>query len=306
MKVKHRESIIDWAVLIFIGCIWGSSFILMKIGARAYTTMGVSSLRMFFAGMTMIPFFFSIYRKFDKKTIFWMFVSAMLGSAIPSIFYAYSASKMDSNINGIINSLTPVFTMIVGMVWLKYKVSRWSIAGVMVGFLGIILLFLQRKTIFEQSQYAIFPLIATMMYGVNMNIVKVKLSHLDSIDILKGVFGILGILYIPLVIYLGVFSNIHFSSFSFEFWKSSPIADVQTMNSLTAMFLNGVVGSLMASLIFYFLLKRTNALFASMNTYIIPLMSIFWGYIDGESISWMHFVSLFIIMSGVYLVSKKK
>ncbi len=303
---KTKVEAIQWITLFLLGSIWGSSFMLMKIGTRAFSTIEVSSLRMFFGGILALPFLGVIMIKYDRKILFWMFVSAMLGSAIPSLFYAYSASRMDSNLNGVINSLTPLFTLIVGILWLKYKTNLISLIGIFIGFFGVLILFTQKSTTYAQAQYAIFPLIATMMYGVNMNIVKIKLSHLPSRDILLGVFGILGCIYLPIVLYLGVFEHTDLHKFSITFWITSLDAVSQKMKSLEAMLLLGFIGSLAASFIFYMLLKRTNALFASTNTYLIPLMSIFWGYLDGESIGWGHFVSLLIILLGVYIVSVRK
>ena len=303
---KTKVSPIQWFTLFLLGAIWGSSFILMKIGTRSFSTFELSSLRMFFGGFLALPFLIPIFRKYDKSILFWMFVSAMLGSAIPSILFSYSASKMDSNLNGVINSLTPLFTLIVGIIWLRYKTSLLSLVGIGVGFFGVLMLFTQKQTTFTQAQYAIFPLLATMMYGVNMNIVKVKLSHLPSVDILKGIFGMLGWLYLPIIIYLGVFHDLDFSHFSFDFWIQDSAPSIQKMKSIEAMFILGVLGSFIASFVFYRLLKQTNALFASTNTYLIPLMSIFWGYMDGELITWIHFMSLFIILLGVYLVSLRK
>ena len=168
------------------------------------------------------------------------------------------------------------------------------------------MLFTQKNTTFTQAQYAVFPLLATMMYGINMNIVKVKLSHLPSIDILKGVFGILGWLSLPIALYLGVLNDLDFSQCSFNFWVSNSDTTIQKMKSIEAMFILGFIGSFIASLVFYRLLKQTNALFASTNTYLIPLMSIFWGFMDGEMITWVHFASLLIILFGVYLVGKNR
>lgn len=303
---KTKVSPAQWLTLFLLGAIWGSSFILMKIGTRSFTTFELSSLRMFFGGFLALPFLFSIIRQYDKSVLFWMLVSAMLGSAIPSILFSYSASKMDSNINGVINSLTPLFTLIIGIIWLRYKTSLLSLVGIGIGFFGVLMLFTQKQSTYTQAQYAIFPLLATMMYGVNMNIVKVKLSHLPSIDILKGVFGMLGWLYLPIAIYLGTFNELDFSQVSFDFWIHNADPTIQKMKALEAMIILGVLGSFIASLVFYRLIKQTNALFASTNTYLIPLMSIFWGYMDGELITWIHFISLLIILIGVYMVSMKK
>lgn len=289
-----------------LGAIWGSSFILMKIGTRAFNTWEVSALRMFFAGALAIPFFYKIVKQYPKSTLGWMWISAMLGSAIPSLFYAYSAKRMDSNLNGVINSLTPLFTLVVGVIWLKYKVNRLTLLGVFIGFMGIVLLFTQKGTTLHQAQYAIFPLIATAMYGVNMNIVKVKLGHLPSFDILRGVFGMLGLMYLPIIIALGVFNGLEWNNIPLDFWMPQANNSTQKMSSLLAMLILGMVGSLFASFIFYHLLKKTNALFASTNTYLIPLMSIFWGFMDGEAIGAMHFVSLGIVLVGVYIVSLRR
>lgn len=303
---NHKVSIYQWLTLFLLGGVWGSSFILMKIGARAYSTIEVSSLRMFFGGVLVMPFLFYILKKYDRKIILWMCVSALLGSAIPSLFYSYSAKRMDSNLNGVINSLTPLFTLLVGVVWLKNRVSNLSLAGIVVGFLGIVLLFTHKGATMHQANYAIFPLLATMMYGINMNIVKVKLSHLPSQDILLGVFSIIGWVYLPIILYLDVFRGIDWSIVHLNFWEKTTSIELQRVQSLIALIILGVVGSMAASFLFYRLLKRTSALFASTNTYLIPLMSIFWGYMDGESIGWTHFVSLVIILIGVFLVSKRK
>lgn len=303
---SSKVGLVNWLILFFLGAVWGSSFILLKIGTRYYSYTEVAAIRMFFGGMVMIPFFYEIWKKYDRKTIQWMAISALLGSGIPAFLYAYSASKMDSNINGVINSLTPIFTLIVGVVWLRNRMSILTLLGLIIGFIGVLLLFTQKGVTVHQSRYAIFPLIATMMYGINMNVVKVKLGHLPAMDILKGVFSILGILFTPLVLIWSVFRGVDISLFSIRFWEISASASEQQIRSMTALFIVGALGSLFASYLFYILVRNTNALFSSMNTYLIPLTAILWGWLDGEFIGWIHFVSLLLILLGVYLVSKRK
>lgn len=306
-KVKSEKvSFRNWFILFFLGSIWGSSFILLKIGSRSFDTIDLAAGRMFFASIILLPFLLSIVRKYDRKIVFWMFFSALVGSTIPAFLYSFSASRMDSNVNGVINSLTPIFTLVVGMIWLRNPTSKLSILGVVIGFIGVIILITQRNVSTEQNKFALFPLAATILYGINMNVVKVKLGHLPSIDILKGVFGFIALIFAPIVIYNGVLNNIDFSLWSPQFWIHSDITEVQKMNSLTAIVFLGLIGTLFASWLFYLLMKSTNALFASMNTYLMPLMAIFWGWLDGEPIGWPHFISLFVILIGVYLVSKRK
>ena len=261
---------------------------------------------MFFASIILLPFLLSIVQKYDRRIVFWMFFSALVGSTIPAFLYSFSASRMDSNINGVINSLTPIFTLVVGMIWLRNPTSKLSILGVVIGFIGVIILITQRQVSTEQNKFALFPLAATILYGINMNVVKVKLGHLPSTDILKGVFGFIALIFTPIIIYNGVLNDLDFSLWTPQFWIHSDIPDVQKMNSLTAIVFLGLIGTLFASWLFYLLMKSTNALFASMNTYLMPLMAIFWGWLDSEPIGWPHFISLFVILIGVYLVSKRK
>lgn len=303
---KHKIGIANWFVLFLLGGIWGSSFILMKIASRSLTPLEISALRMGFAGIFVFYPFIKLLLRIRLKVYMWILVAALMGSGFPSILFAISSSKIDSNINGVINSLTPVFTLAISLLWVRQKTSKLSILGLIIGFSGVLILLLQRRMGASNIYYTILPIIATAMYGFNINLVKEKLSQLPSLDILAGVFGTMILVTVPYLIYKGTFDSFSWHHIQFNFWEASENYSQQYTNSIVATFILGAFGSAFSSYIFYFLLKRTNVLFSSMNTYLIPLMSIFWGYLDGESIGWIHFVSLIIILTGVYMVSKRK
>jgi len=303
---KHKIGWTNWLVLFLLGGIWGSSFILMKIAARSLDAYEIAALRMSFAGIFVLYPFFCLIRRIRLKIFLWIVTAALLGSGIPSIFFGIASSKIDSNINGVINSLTPIFTLAFSLIWIKQKTSKLSILGLFIGLFGVMILLFQRSMSTENIYFAIFPLLATCMYGMNINLVKEKLSQLPSMDILAGVFGTMILIALPYLVYRGTFLGFDWSMIQFNFWHLSDNYTQQHVNSIVATFILGAMGSAFSSYIFYFLLKRTNALFSSMNTYLIPLMSIFWGYLDGESIGWIHFLSLIIILTGVYLVSKRR
>jgi drug/metabolite transporter (DMT)-like permease len=302
---KHKVGIANWFVLFLLGGIWGSSFILMKIASRSLGPLEISALRMSFAGIFILYPFYKLIIKIRFKLYLWIVVAALFGSGVPSILFALSSSKIDSNINGVINSLTPIFTLVVSIIWLRQKTSTLSILSLFIGLSGVLLLIFQRNMSAGNIQYALLPLIATAMYGVNINLVKEKLSALPSMDILAGVFGTMILIALPYLIYKGTFLPFSFYHLQVNFWTISENYTQQYTNAIVATFILGTLGSAFSSFIFYYLLKRTNALFSSMNTYLIPLMSIFWGYLDGEAIGWIHFVSLLIILGGVWGVSKR-
>lgn len=302
---KHRVGLANWLVLFLLGGIWGSSFILMKIASRSLEPIEIASMRMFFSGIFLLYPFYKLIQTIRLKTYLWIVLAGLLGSGLPSILFSFAAGKIDSNINGVINSLTPVFTLAFSIIWLKQKTSKLSILGLFIGLSGVLLLIFQRSFNSESVQFAIFPLLATAMYGLNINMVKEKLHNLTSMEILAGVFGTMIIIAFPYLIYKGTFQPFSFNHLQFNFWSLSDDYTQQYTNAIVATFILGTLGSAFSSYIFYFLLKRTNALFSSMNTYLIPLMSIFWGFLDGESIGWIHAVSLVVILSGVWMVSKK-
>jgi drug/metabolite transporter (DMT)-like permease len=303
---KPKIGLINWLVLFLLGAIWGSSFILMKIASRSLEPIEISALRMSFAGIFILVPFYKLIKQTRLKTYLWIVLAALLGSGLPSILFALASSKIDSNINGVVNSLTPIFTLAFSILWLKQKTSKLSILGLFIGLFGVLLLIFQKGISSGNLQYAILPLLATAMYGLNINVVKEKLTQLPSMDILAGVFGTMIIIAVPYLIFKETLQPFSWNHLKFNFWSISENYTQQYTNAIVATVILGVFGSAFSSYIFYFLLKRTNALFSSMNTYLIPLMSIFWGFLDGESIGWIHLVSLVVILTGVWLVSKRR
>ena len=306
MKKQKNQDILNWFILFLLGFVWGSSFILMKIGAKVLDGFQIAAIRNSVAGLSVLPIFIYYFRKYSKKTLLFFVVCALLGNGIPSILYGFSAKLIDSNINGVINSLTPIFTLLFGIIIWKYQVSKWSILGTFVGFVGVFMLFFNKEFHLDKYWHIFLPLVSTVMYGANTNLVKKYLSHLPSIQMLAGVFGVMSI---PALVYL-IFSNtlaqIDFQYFNLHFWEYSNNPTIQFHNAFLSIFLLGFMNSLLSSLLFYYFLKRTTVIFAAMTTYLIPITSIFWGYVDHEAIGWLHLLSLATILSGVALVGRKK
>jgi drug/metabolite transporter (DMT)-like permease len=211
---------------------------------------------------------------------------------------------MDSNVSGVINALTPIFTLIVGFVLFQKKPSKLAILGIFLGFLGVFMIIASRGFSSVNLIVAGLPLVSTFFYGINTNLMKEKIPHLTSIQMLSCFYGILFIPSIFFLMYNDTFRGVSLIDFSPCFWHVTGSLASQKMNSIVAVLTLGVVGTTATSLIFYFLLKRTNILFATMTTFLIPIVSLFWGYIDGELISLLQIISLITILSGVYLVSR--
>jgi drug/metabolite transporter (DMT)-like permease len=286
------NKLINWCLFLLLTIIWGSSFILMKHSKEELTASQIAALRIFSAGIVLLPFSIFHLRKVPRKKIFIVILSGITGNLIPAFLFAISIAKnIDSSLASILNSLTPLFVVLIAIGIFNDKIKTQKIIGVFIGFIGLTLLFLSWKGIsFENFKYASLILIATVCYGINVNMVGHFLKELNPLHIatVSLSFMILPTLF---VLRQQNFLQLAFDESSVQ-WA---IAEVTML---------GIVGSAIATALFYVLIKRAGGLFASLVTYSIPFIGIFWGVIDGEKITIKQIACLGIILLGVYLVNR--
>lgn len=285
------NKLIAWILFIVLSFIWGSSFILMKYGMHTLSPYQVACLRMISAGAVLLPFAFKAFKQIPKDKRGLIFVSGLLGSFFPAFLFCIAETKVTSTLAGILNALTPLFTISVGIIFYKMQISRLKTIGVLIGFAGLCLLpFAAGRSIgFQNVTYSLYAIIATVMYGVNVNLVSHKLKQLPSIQIASLAFSFLLIPSLIILAFTGYFSD------------KENILSVSTLASCVL----GVGGTAIATVLFYRLIKLAGTLLASLVTYGIPFVALFWGLLEGEPVSIWEIVCLFIILSGVWLVNKK-
>ena len=275
-----------------LSVIWGSSFILMKEGMVRLSPYQVASIRIFSAGLVLIPFALRSLRAIPKDKILLVLVSGLLGNFFPAYLFCIAETRLDSGLAGILNALTPFFVILIGMSFFNLKANAIKITGVIVGFIGLCLLVTVNGHFGLQNiSYSLFILLATFFYGLNVNLIGRYMQGIGSINIASLAFVFL---MIPSSITLWTtgYFNMHFS-------------EATVWHSTLASFVLGVMGTAVASILFYMLIKRAGNLFASMVTYGIPFVALAWGVWYGELITWLQVGCLGIILVGVYLVNKK-
>ena len=286
---------INWGIFILLCLIWGSSFILMKGGMNVLSPYQVASLRILSAGFVLLPFTRKAIKENSPKIIALMAITGVIGNLIPAFLFCIAESKIDSAIAGILNALTPFFTIILGVLFFKLKVSFIKYVGIIVGFIGMFLLICLKGAYFEINAshlfYSFLILIATILYGLNLNIVGKYMKNVSSLQLVSVAFMFSMIPSFFILIYTDYFNN---SLLTAEYLKSSFFSIIL-----------GVVGTSLASILFYKLVKRSDIIFASLVTYGIPFIAILWGIWYGENITFKQFLCLGIILFGVYLVNKK-
>lgn len=286
----RREKLINWILFILLAFIWGSSFILMKLGKEHLNGIQIGALRILSAGAVFLPFgIFHIF-KLPPRKIPIIFLSGLLGNLLPAFLFATAIEKIDSSLEGILNSLTPLFVIIVGALFFKAKLARQKLIGVMIGFVGLCFLSLSSGFSAQNYGYASMILLATLFYGINVNIVNYYLKDLDPFKTATVSLSLVAIPALIVVLYQNVFTI--------------AMQDEAARRSIGATVLLGIGGSAIATALFYILIKRSGPLFASLVTYAIPIVALFWGVLDNEPLTVVKMGCLAMILGGVYLVNK--
>lgn len=282
-----------WYLLVFLGCVWGSSFILMKLGLKGVNPIQMGSLRILFAAAFLIVIGFKHIAKIPLHKWKYIAVTSMFGTFLPVYLFAVALSKIDGSISSILNSLTPLNTLIVGMLFFQLDVQRRQIFGVIIGFLGCVLLVLfgegQNNT--ENYYYALLIVLASIFYGINVNLIKKYLSDLKPLTISTGNFVVL---FVPALVVL------YFSGF-FE------VADEpKVITSLGYIAILGVIGTGLSNILFFKLIQISSPVFASSVTYLIPVVAIMLGYfIMDETLTFVQGIGALVVLLGVYFSSRK-
>jgi drug/metabolite transporter (DMT)-like permease len=276
--------------------IWGSSFILMKWGL--YDSNGkdilspydVAALRMLSAGIVMLPFLHSALKNVPRSVIVYILFSGWFGSFFPAFLFCIAETRIDSAFAGSLNSITPLFVIITGGLFFGIHTSRIKIVGVLVGLGGsAVLIYANSSRPLGDVAYTGFVLLATVCYGLNVNMVSKKLTGIPSVRIATIAFA--GLIP-PSLIVLFLTGYFH-----------QPLHNQAYLLSTGASAILGIVGTAIASVLFYILVKRAGGLFASLVTYGIPFVAIGWGLYYGEKMNWLQVMGLGIILTGVYVVN---
>lgn len=288
-----NNKLINWLIFISLSFIWGSSFILIKEGLEHLSAFQVASLRIISSGLVLLPVAYKSFKQIPRDKILITFMSGVLGSLLPAYLFCIAEQGIDSALAGVLNSLTPIFVIIVGALFFQSKTSTNKVIGILIAFTGSVLLFFSQPNFAENSNlfYVLLVVIATLMYGINVNLVHRYLNNIPSLQIASMALCLNAIPALIVLYFTGYF-QLDFS-------------DIGILYSTGYSFVLGIFGTAIASVIFYMLIKRAGAVFSSMVTYGIPFVAIMWGIIYGETIGWKQVICLLIILAGVYLANRK-
>lgn len=283
-----------WAYLFTLAIVWGSSFILIKKGLVGLTPLQLGSLRTVISSL----FIFMIGYK-SLKTILnpqwkWVILSGFIGTFLPAFLFAFAETEVDSGIVSILNALVPLNATLIGLAIFKIASTKTQIFGVILGFIGASMLIFNSMELNPDQNYlyAGFVVLATVMYGFNVNIIKHYLQEVKPIAIATGNFIAI---VIPALIVL-IFS---------EFFTAQTFEQQSIYSSIGFVAILAVFGTVMAKIIFNNLIQISSPVFASSVTYLMPLVALLWGLFDGELFGLDQGLASLLILGGIYLANKK-
>jgi len=283
-----------WIYLIALSLVWGSSFILMKYALVGLDPMQVGALRIIITALFLIAVGFKSMLNLATKDWYYIAISAVLGTLFPVFLFAVAIDNMDSAIAAILNSFTPFNALIIGAIFFGFSFQRRQVLGIVIGLVGTILLILNGNGIGSLGDYYYpsFILIASVGYAFNVNIIKKQLQDVKPLAITAGTFVVVLIPALIILINTGFFNE----------FEATP----EIKKSLLFIIILSVVGTAIAKTFFNKLVQISSPIFSTSVTYLIPIVAVFWGVLDGEKLTLFQLFSGVIILLGVYLVNRAK
>ena len=279
-----------WATFMVLAFIWGGSFILIKKGLIHFTPIQVGAFRIAISAIAFIPIFLISKIPFPKGKVLLVTLVVLTGNGIPAFLFALAETRLGSAVTGVLNSLTPIFALLIGILFFKAHFKKHYLLGLILGCTGIMILMIGEQD-WRVSSYVFFVVIGTACYGLSANLVKRYCQDIHPIALTAVGFFSLGVISIIILAATGAFQTMMYA----DTWKVS----------MPSLIMLALVCTVFANIIFYWLIQKTTVIFSSAIAYAIPCMALVWGAVDGEHISWHQFGGFIFIIAAIYTLRKQ-
>lgn len=290
MFAKNKK----WFFLFILAIVWGSSFILIKKSLIGLTALQLGALRIIISGIFILTIGFHKLKTLSKTDWKWVMITGIVGTFLPAFLFAFAITEIDSSVASILNSLTPLNTILFGYFLFSISSTKRQISGVIIGFIGTIILIGAGMNLNPDQNYfyAAFIILATIMYALNINIIKRYLQDVSALAIATGSFVTVIIPAIVVLLFTG-------------FFKVEVLSNPNLKMAMVYIVILSVFGTALAKIMFNKMVQISTPVFASSVTYLIPIVALAWGIIDGESFSLSQGIGSILILFGVYLSNRK-
>ena len=291
MFAKNKK----WFFLITLALIWGSSFILIKKSLIGLTALQLGALRIIISGLFILMIGFHTLKKLSRTDWKWVIIAGIIGTFLPAFLFAFAISEIDSSVASILNSLTPLNTILLGFFLFNISSTKRQITGVIIGFFGTSILIGAGMNLNPDQNYiyAAFIILATFLYATNINIIKRYLQDVSALAIAAGNFATVIIPAILVLVFTG-------------FFKQEVLTNPELKMAMVYIVILSIFGTALAKVMFNKMVQMSTPVFASSVTYLIPVVALVWGILDGESFGLYQGLGAVLILLGVYLSNRRK
>ncbi len=282
----------DALQLILLSAIWGASFLLIRIAVGSFPPAWVALVRLLFGSAFLWIVLLAKRRTlppFRLMTV--LLVVAFFNNAVPFVLFPLGERSVPSNVAAVLNATTPIWTLLLGMGFLGRKAEGGTIPGVLLGFLGVVLVVFSHTATAASSSHRDYLLgigliaLGSAAYAIATVIAKARLVGLDPIGLATTQLTLALLMMVPVAL-LG------------------PHPGAIRRGSLAAAITLGVLGSGLAYLLFYTLLDRVSSTRVVSVTYLGPVWGLFWGKLAHESIHGGAYVGVGLVIAGLILLSR--
>lgn len=283
-----------WILLLVITLTWGSSFMLVKKSLVAFTPYEIGAVRVVGSGLLLAFIGIPAIRKMSKNTLLWVTVVGFFGNFLPMFLFPIAQTRVSSSLAGILDSLVPVFVLIFGFLIFGIKSKVSQVIGAFIGFLGAasLIYFSDANTEGSQFGYAMLIVLAAASYGVNAVVIKERTSKVSAVELTAAVYAIWAVPALLILYFTGLVQN----------FEMAP----ETLKPLGYLTFLTIFGTAIAMLLYYKLIQNTSAVFASTASYLLPIVAVVWGIVDGEEFTLWYILGGTLILIGIYLIREKK
>lgn len=282
-----------WIYLIVLSIIWGSSYILIKKSLIGLSPLQLGGLRVVFTTITLLIIGYSTIKDVPKNKWKWIILTGYIGSFFPSFLFAFAQTEIDSGVTAILNSLTPLATLFIGLFFFKLIINKRQVAGILIGLIGSGFLVTESSSVNPDQNYFFAGLIvmASTLYAISLNMLKAHLQDVSPVAIALGNF----LCILPPSILVLIFSG----------FETVDLKSEEFQNSIIFVIILSIIGSAFAKIVFNKLVQISSPIFSSSITYTLPIVALLWGVLDGETMNVKQILATLIIFIGVYLSNKK-
>lgn len=279
----------NWVLFTLMVLIWGSNWVVMKVGLRFVSPLNLVMQRLLLASIALLPVIAWRQKSLPRDRFTWLkLVMLSLINAAGMMSTNIGLLNEASGLSSLITYTQPLFVFCLAIPFLGEKISATKVLGVVSGFSGVAALYATRlRTQINISSPFLFLILGAFLWAITVIYYKKFLNYVDP--------AIVNMVQFPIgsIFLLSIASTLEGLIFS------------DNMLYVLSILYMSILGSAVASTIWLILMREEETTVVSTSSLIVPAIALIFGWVFlGEVIEQISLLGLALILIGIYLVNK--